>query len=354
MQCAVYDSRTFRTIVASAMTVIVRRRPPATSLILLLALALAGCAAAPAETPAPLRIAVLSDLNSSYGSTSYEPEVAAAVARVTRQWRPDLVLIAGDMVAGQRPSLTDAQVRAMWAAFDRVVAAPLRAAGIPFAITVGNHDGSGHPGHERDRRLAQEYWSAPGRELAVEMIDAARFPFHYAFRVRDVFVLVLDASTGAVAADSAQLAWIRRMLASDAARGARVRLTLGHVPLYAVAVGRNRAGEVQAAPDSLRRVLERGGVAMHIAGHHHAWYPGRRGRLLLLSAGGLGQGPRPLIGSDAAPYKALTLLELGVDGAITERTWRIAGDTLEPVDARALPARIDGVNGHVLRRDVRE
>ncbi len=321
---------------------------------LLLAFALAGCTGTPAVAPAPVRIAVLSDLNSSYGSTHYEPEVGAAVERVTQQWRPDLVLIAGDMIAGQRPSLTDAQVRAMWAAFDSVVAAPLRAARIPFAITVGNHDGSGHPGHERDRRLAQEYWSAPGHAPAVRMVDATHFPFQYAFLVRDVFVLVLDASTGAIAADSAQLAWVRRTLASDAARGARVRLTLGHVPLYAVAEGRNRAGEVQAEPDSLRRVLERGDVAMHVAGHHHAYFPGRRGRLLLLSTGALGQGPRPYIGSDAAPYKALTLLELDAHGAITDRTWRIAGDTLEAVDVRGLPARIDGVNGHVLRRDVRD
>lgn len=308
----------------------------------------AACVPAGPSGERPLRVVVLSDLNSSYGSTDYEPEVAAAVELVTEEWRPDLVLIAGDMIAGQRPSLPDAQVRAMWAAFDSLVARPLRRAGIPFAVTLGNHDASGHPAHTRDRRLAIEYWRDAG--LGVDYVDRERFPFSYAFRVRGAFIVVLDASTGAVAADSGQLAWLRRVLGREAAREADTRLALGHVPLYAVAEGRNSAGEVQAEPDSLRRILERGGVDIYIAGHHHAYYPGRRDSLLLLSAGGLGQGPRPLLGTDAEPFKTLTVLELLPTGDIADRTFRIQGEAITPVDARALPARIDGVNGYVVRR----
>lgn len=312
-----------------------------------LLLAAAACSTPRAPEPGPLRVAVLSDFNSAYGSTSYEPEVGAAIALVTDEWKPDLVLIPGDMIAGQRPSLTHENVRAMWAAFDSTVAAPLRRAGIPFAFTIGNHDGSAHPGHERDRRLAREHWTAPERMPELAFVDATAFPFQYAF-VRDrVFFLVFDASTGAVAADSAQLDWIRRMLASDAARNAGARIALGHVPLYAVAVGRNRPGEVQAEPDSLRRILERGNVGMYIAGHHHAYYPGRRGELLLFSAGALGQGPRTLVGSDAEPFKALTLLTIGPQ--IHERTLGIAGDSVWTVDAETLPAEIEGVNGRVRR-----
>ncbi|MGH7444688.1 MAG: metallophosphoesterase family protein, partial [Longimicrobiales bacterium] len=290
--------------------------------------------------------------NSAYGSTEYDPEVSAAVELVRGEWRPDLVLIAGDMIAGQRPALTDANVRAMWAAFDTVVAAPLRRAGIPFAFTLGNHDASGHPAHARDRRLAREYWRDAAQAPRYALADSANFPFSYAFALRDVFVLVLNASTGNVADDSAQLAWVRRVLSSEPARRAHVRIALGHVPLYAVAEGRNRVGEVQAEPDSLRRILERGDVAMYVAGHHHAYYPGHRGALLLLSAGALGQGPRPLIGSDAAPYKAITVLEVHDNGVITDRTFRIDARALRPIDLRTLPARIEGVNGFIVRRDV--
>lgn len=321
---------------------------------LLTVLAMAGCAAHPATSgdDGTVRIAVLSDLNSSYGSTEYDPEVSAAVARVIEEWRPDFVLIAGDMIAGQRPSLTDENVRVMWSAFDATVAAPLRRAGIPLAFTLGNHDASGHPAHSRDRRLAHEYWSDPAHRPAYPLDDDAHFPFNYAFTMRGVFVLVLKASTGNVAADSAQLAWVRRMLASEPARRAHVRIALGHVPLYAVAEGRNRVGEVQAEPDSVRRILQRGDVAMYVAGHHHAYYPGRRDDLLLLSTGALGQGPRPLIGSDGEPFKTITLLEVPASGAITDRTFRIEGTALEPVDVHSLPRRIQGINGYVVRRDV--
>ena len=309
------------------------------STILLLAVLLFGCHGVRRdELQSPLRVAVISDLNSAYGSTTYEPEVHTAVRVITDEWRPDLVLIAGDMVAGQRPALSDDNVRAMWAAFDSTVAAPLRRAGIPLLVTLGNHDASGHPGHERDRRIAREY------------LGDAAFPTS-TLSLGSVFFLSIDASTGNVAADSAQLAWLRGTLASAEARAARMRIVLGHVPLYAVAEGRNRAGEVQAEPDSLRTLLTRAGVDLFVSGHHHAYYPGQRDELALLHAGALGQTPRPLIGSSAEPYKAMTLLELfPARDSVAEQTWRVDGNRLTQVDRATLPARIDGLNGFVLRR----
>ncbi len=298
-----------------------------------------------------LRVVVLSDLNSSYGSTRYEPEVAGIIERVADEWRPDLVLLAGDVVAGQKPALSDAEVRAMWAAFDSVVAAPLRRAGIPFAFTPGNHDASGHPAHVRDRRLAAGYWA--NADPGIGVLEGGRFPFHYAFVRGNVFFLVLDASTGGVVADSAQMAWIRRALDSDAARTAGLRVALGHVPLYPIAEGRDRPGEFQADADSLRRVLQAGSVALYVSGHHHAYFPGRRSGLALLHAGALGQGARPLLGSSpsAHPYRTVTRLELfpALD-SIAERTYRLAGDTLVPLDPASLPPRIEGSTGPVFRR----
>jgi hypothetical protein len=303
----------------------------------------------PAASEEPLVVAVISDLNSGYGSTAYDAEVSNAVAQI-REWRPHLVLIAGDMIAGQRPTLTDENVRAMWSAFDSVVAAPLRAAGIPFAFTLGNHDASGHPAHERDRRLAAEHWSDPVHTPPLQYIDRGAFPRYYAFLIRNVFFVSLDASTGNVHSDSAQMSWLRATLASPQARNADMRVVLGHVPLYAVAEGRNLRGEVQGEPDSLRALLEAGDVRMHVSGHHHAYYPGRRGEIELLHAGAAGSGPRPLIGSTLTPYKSITLLRMfATRDSIEDRTWRMEGDRMFAVDPASLPARIDGINGFVLR-----
>jgi hypothetical protein len=140
-----------------------------------------------------LRIVAISDLNGAYGSTDYDPDVDKAIALIPF-WRPDLVVAGGDMVAGQSPSLTTAQIQAMWAAFDEHVRAPLDAAGIPFGFTIGNHDASGARGangqftFQQERDLATAYWQAPEHDPGVEFSDRTDFPFFYTFRQGDVFL----------------------------------------------------------------------------------------------------------------------------------------------------------------------
>jgi hypothetical protein len=295
------------------------------------------------------RVAVISDLNSAYGSTAYGREVVAGIRMIREVWKPDLVLVAGDMIAGQRPSLTDENVRAMWAAFDSVVAAPLRAAGIPLGFTLGNHDASAHPSHGRDRAFAVEHWRAPGRHPGVTFVDSTHFPIYFSYRQGPLFVVSWDASWHGVHTDTAMLAWVARQLGSAASAASPVRLVLGHLPLYAVAEGRNRAGEVLAEADSLRALLERFGVHTYISGHHHAYYPGRRGALELLASGALGDGPRPYIGDTVPTPRTVTLmdfhpLELGV----RYTTYTVAGMTVTGVvREETLPPRLDGLNGWV-------
>lgn len=298
-----------------------------------------------------VRIVVLSDLNGPYGSAAYGPEVHYAVDLTVRAWQPDLVLIAGDMVAGQQPSLSDDRVRVMWAAFDSAVAAPLREAGIPLVFTLGNHDASGFPAHARDRHLAAEYWLGPAA-AGVAAVPGGNYPFYYAAEHRGVFIAAIDATTSRTFADSVQIHWLQQTLQSDAARASAMRFVLGHVPLYAVAEGRNQPGEVQDEPDSLRALLEQHGVHLFISGHHHAYFPARRGALDMLHAGALGNGPRPLIGGTGEPYRTVTVLDMWpARDSMVDRTYRIGAGGLELVDPRSLPARIEGINGWILRRD---
>ena len=78
------------------------------------------------------RLVLINDLNGSYGSTTYIAEVHRGVALIP-PLRPDLVICAGDMVAGQKAGLGRQRLAAMWAGFDRSVLGPLRNAGLPFA-----------------------------------------------------------------------------------------------------------------------------------------------------------------------------------------------------------------------------
>lgn len=315
-----------------------------------------ACASLRSGTPEPpVRAVVISDLNGAYGSTAYDPEVSHAIARVTGEWRPDVVLLAGDMIAGQSPALPDSAVRAMWRAFDAVVAAPLRTAGIPLVATLGNHDGSAYPAHARDRRIAIEHWrNLPPVAGGADFIERTHHPLRHAVRFGDVFIASWDA-TNAESADAAELlAWLERTLTSPEARQARHRVVLGHLPLYAVAEGRNRRGEVLAHGDSLRRQLERWGATLYVSGHHHAYYPGRRSSVELLHAGALGGGPRPLIGETAPRGKTVSLLEFHAD-SVALRTYRVSRDgDLEEIQVNRMPAFLCGITGAVVRRDVPE
>jgi len=327
-------------------------------MVLILLLLLAGLTgpvlAQGASTAAPLPVtadatgvatghvtlAVISDLNDAYGSTSYGPQVHDAVARLIAL-RPDLVLCTGDMVAGQKTGLSDDTLRAMWSAFDAVVRRPLAAAGIPLAVTFGNHDGPRTGSHAHEGRIADAFWR--DRRPPLDFRDASSFPRRYSFTCGGIFLAAIDASVAAL--DGAQRDWLAGQLSGEAARAARLRVVFGHLPLYAVAQGRDRAGDVLADADDLHAWLESLGVDWYLSGHHHAFYPSRKGHLRLLSAGALGGGPRKLLGDDRPPVKTLTILRL----APTDRDFQVLTLDLThggtPLSVRDLPPEIHGFNG---------
>lgn len=283
-----------------------------------------------------LRFVLLSDFNGNYGSTSYPPAVSRTVGRIVNEWKPDLVLSAGDLIAGQKASLTDANLRAMWAAFERDVRGPLKTAGIPFAFTLGNHDAS----LSRDRREAAAYWNT--HVPALNYADQSAFPFRYSFSIQNVFVAVLDASGPQV--DAAQRAWLAAQLASAPAKAARFRLVLGHLPLAAISREKNKPGEIirEAAP--LRAIMEKGQVTAYLHGHHAAYYPGRLGQLNVLSSGGIGG--RDYVGFPGTARSVVTVLDVQ-DGAIKLTAYD--ADTGRELPTPSLPVQISGLGGPVVR-----
>jgi hypothetical protein len=311
--------------------------------------------ASPAPTTGNVRIVVISDLNSQYGSTDYEAEVDKAIAMIP-SWHPDLVLCGGDMVAGQDPSLTSAQIQAMWAAFDRHIAAPLRQAGIPYGFTVGNHDASSATAIQggllfrQERNLAAAHWTHPDHDPKLQFVDKGDFPFYYTFQQDDMFFLVWDASSAVIPAE--QIAWADRSLASPVAQAAKMRIVIGHLPLYAVAIGREDPGEYLQDAEGLRSLLERRNVHTYISGHDHAYYPGHVGQLETLHCGILGSGVRPLLNGNLRPQKTLTIVDVHLDAAETEYT-TYDMQTMELVNQQRLPRFITAPTGKVLRRDLK-
>ena len=299
------------------------------------------------------RAAIISDLNSQYGSTEYEPEVDMAIALIP-QWQPDLVLCGGDMVAGQKTTLTKSEIEAMWTAFDRHVAAPLRSYNLPFAFTIGNHDGSGAIRNQslifkRERDLAKAYWQMHQQQLELKFVDRANFPFYYSFQINGIFFLVWDASTQNIS--SRQLDWVQQALNSPAARHATAKIALGHLPLYPIAAAKDKPGEYLADAEGLRSLLEQNQMLVYISGHHHAYYPGKIGELQLLHAGALGQGARQLIDSDLLPSQTLTILDLELNPARLSYTTYDA-KTWKPISQARLPRSISSDYGTIIRQDL--
>ena len=297
------------------------------------------------------RIVVISDLNSQYGSTEYEPEVLQAIALMP-ELQPDLVLMGGDAIAGQKASLTKSQIEAMWAAFDLKVAAPLRKQNIPFGFTIGNHDGSGAVKEEtlvfkRERELAKAYWLK--HNLDLNFVDRANFPFYYSFEQDNIFFLVWDASTAQI--DPQQLKWIERSLSSDKAQQAASRIVLGHLPLYPVTQAKNKPGEYLQAGKKLRSLLQKNRVIMYISGHHHVYYPGRMERVNLLHAGALGRGERQLINSELSPSKTITAIDLDLTSSeLTYTTYNAT--SWKQISVERLPTFIPSKDGKIWRQDL--
>jgi len=290
-----------------------------------------------------LRVAVISDLNGSYGSTRYAKEVAGAVERIIAL-QPDLVISTGDMVAGQRrPHLSGHEVEAMWSAFDAEVSAPLKAAGIPLAVTPGNHDASAYSGFVSERSIYAEHWSR--RRPLVNFIDDSGYPFHYAFVLGDVLFVSVDA-TVVGRLPPRQMRWLRDVLLMEGPRY-RYRVVFSHVPLWPFAQG--RIGEIIGDPE-LQSLLEAADVDLYLSGHHHAFYPGSRGDVAFVSQACLGGGPRRLAGVERRSEKTLTLLKFG-DEALQIAALK-APAFVEALAWHTLPERITTGAAELLRADL--
>ena len=300
-----------------------------------------------AAARADLRIGLISDLNSSYGSTSYIPQVSQGLQQLLAL-QPQVMVCAGDMVAGQKPGLSNNQLDAMWEGFARTVVTPVRQAGVPLLVAVGNHDGS--PGFSADREALRRFWAPRRQALGLQFVDGANFPFHYSALQNDVFWLVWDASSSQVPAS--QLAWARQQLTSPRAQQAKLRLVVGHLPLFGVSQGRDRAGEVLDQPRAVLTLLEAGRVQGYISGHQHAWFPARRGQLDLIQLGAMGSGPRRLLQGGIPPQQTYTTLDINwQNGSLRETTYAVSSG--QPVAWSRLPATLTGRAG-TIERNVQE
>ncbi len=291
-----------------------------------------------------LKICVISDLNSSYGSTNYADEVKSVIGRLN-EIKPDLILCAGDMVAGQKSSLTEDNISAMWNSFKNAVLNPINELKIPFGFTIGNHDAS--PSYLLDRTLSQKFWLENKIATGLNFVDSSNYPFYYSYIKDDVFLMSWDAAGAKVNPEIYQ--WMEEQLSTKQAQKAKLRILIGHLPLYAIVDSKNKVGEVNEDPEKALKFFKKHGIDLYISGHQHAFYPAIKEGIRFLNAGCIGDGPRKLIANKTEAVKTYTIIKIPKRKALnfTYNTYD-AKHNLE-IDVKSLPDSVAGFNGNSIK-----
>jgi hypothetical protein len=288
-------------------------------------------------------IAFISDLNGRYGSSSYDGRVTDAIDTIVKL-QPDLVICGGDMVAGQKqPKLDRDRLEQMWQGFNNTVADPLRRAGIPLAVTAGNHDGSAFPEFALERRQFDLQWR--GRVPEVDILPGSEWPRRYAARMGSVLLLAFDGTLPGRLPDTERL-FLERML-QQYGNSATATIVFSHLPMWPLTRGREH--EIIDDPDLLA-LLHRSGVDVYASGHHHAFFAGTDDAgMVHLGIGALGGNARAFSGTGSRQPFSFALLTL--EGGEVSVTSRAAPAFQEQVPATQLPAAITGPLGTLRRME---
>lgn len=294
-----------------------------------------------------LKILLISDLNDSYGSVTYSEEVHEVIGKI-EEINPDIILCSGDMVAGQKTSLTMPEINAMWDGFNASVLSPIYKLDKPFGFTVGNHDAS--PNYHKDRAAASAFWTANKHKVNLTLVDDEHFPYFFSYIKNNVFFISWDASSALI--PDAVKEWMKQQLSTEIAHKAKARIVVGHLPLYAIVESKNKKGEVLDNADETLEFLKDHQVDMYISGHQHAYFPATKKKVTLLHSGCLGGGPRQFLNDDQPAQKAYAIIEIpkGKDFSKTRITGFRAVDH-QPILFDSLPDSIQGFNGVVERID---
>ena len=287
-----------------------------------------------------LKICVISDLNSSYGSINYSDEVKSVIGQLN-QIKPDIILCGGDMVAGQKFSLSEDNINAMWDSFKSTVLNPINKLNIPFGFTLGNHDAS--PSYLTDRKLSQKFWTENKEASGLNFVDSSHYPFYYSYIKNNVLFISWDAAGAKINKEVYQ--WMETQLSSKQAKKARLRILIGHLPLYAIVDSKNKVGEVNEDPETALKFFKKHKIDLYISGHQHAFYPAIKEGIRFLNAGCIGDGPRKLIGNTNEALKTYSIIEIPKRRSLnfTYKTYMALNNS--EINLNALPDSVQGFNG---------
>jgi 3',5'-cyclic AMP phosphodiesterase CpdA len=231
----------------------------------------------------------------------------------------------------------------MWGAFNRRVADPLARAGIPFAVTPGNHDGSAFPTYALEQERFAAQWA--GRRPELQFLPGSEWPRRYAARMDGVLLIAFDGTRPGALPDT-ERAFLERTLQAYGAN-ATATVVFSHLPMWPLAGGRER--EIIDDP-ALLALLHRHGVDAYASGHHHVYYAGvDDAGMLHLAVGALGGNARAFTGDATRQPHSYATLDID-HKSLRVRAWAAPGFE-EEVAAATIPDALTGPLGTLRRAD---
>ena len=201
---------------------------------------------------------VISDIH--VGQPLKLPPVPPAVHVLIKQivkLKPRFVAITGDFTNGDEKDLFSSRSVDQWWRSVHKILQPLRAAGIPVLPVPGNHDLA----QEKHQQAYLRAWTDLAG-WARPLVPKGKLPLYYSVNVDGVHLSLLNFASKATS--TRMFTWLKRDLA--AARGARMRLAFGHLPLRtAISYRRGPRGVFK----ELAGILADNKVAAYFAGHEH-------------------------------------------------------------------------------------
>lgn len=309
-----------------------------------LTLALATFTAGPLAHAKALNIGVIADMNGSACQTKYPSNSLTAYNQLLSKNTLDHIIMTGDAVGGECMSYKGSTpyanvVRAMWQEFDtRFSRRAHDEENVDLILAPGNHDAPYLFSGSRETFKVENaefdrYWTGLQPHLGVTPLRVAgaadNYPYYWAYDHENVLYVVLQSTrTHTLSNATEQKKWLKAVLQSPEARGARARIAFGHVPAYAVldpSVG-SKAGEIiekeqVGVAGGLMDLLLDNRVDLMVVGHSHAPYPAeltrvKDGRKMKVLSMPCGHAPRKLKGKTELAPRGYAVLTIGEDNQI--------------------------------------
>lgn len=297
------------------------------------------------------KIAIISDMNGSYGSTTYASSVPSAIQHITKS-QVAAVLSTGDMVAGQKAGLN---YQKMWDSFHSVVTKPLSSSEIPFLPSPGNHDASAGSNFKTERSIYINNWNAypidrfnslrpDGDRLQFVENVAQNYPLNYAVKMGPAVFISLDATAVGPLINN-QIAWLEDVLQKTAS--AKIKVVFGHVPLYPFTFDKTTEYLAYGTAktnyaERFETLLETYNVTYYLSGHDHAFYPGHRnGRVRYVSVPLLGSGARKILTANGeGSVSKVSFLYLTFDAQGNHSLESVESPSYKAVPFASVPAAV--------------